>query len=215
MIYQLGDIKIDVGARQVSRGTFAIHLTKKAFELLTLLLHRRPNVVSKEDIHTHLWPDTFVAESSLQALVSEIRQALGESARRQSPIRTAHGVGYAFSAEVDKTSSTAGKALEARAWLLAESWRVPLSDGDNIVGRGATGEVIEIDAPGVSRRHACISLTTGATIEDLGSKNGTWLGDQRVTAPIALLDGDAVRLGSLVLTFRYSRGVDSTDTQAS
>jgi DNA-binding winged helix-turn-helix (wHTH) protein len=211
MIYRLGDISIDAASRLVTRGAIAPHLTRKAFDLLLLLIERRPSVVSKDEIHSRLWADTFVSESSVQALISEIRQALDD--RDRSIIRTVHGVGYALGVEL-----TAGPADErsqnvARAWLLADNWRVAIYHGDNIVGR-AGGDVVTIDLPGISRRHARISVGDGVILEDLGSKNGTWLHDQRVTSPVALSDGDQVRLGSILFTFRLAREVDSTDTQA-
>lgn len=213
MIYQFGPITLDLPARQVTRSGAHVHLTRKAFELLYLLVQRRPAVVTKEAIHQHLWPTTFVSESSLQALVSEIRQALDE-ASQPSWIRTAHGVGYAFNGDVAEAPTRARAGGNTRAWLLADSRRVALNEGENVIGRGSD-DVVVIDAPGISRRHARIVVSEGAVIEDLRSKNGTWVRDQRVTAPTALNDGDPVRLGSLLLTFRFAHAVDSTDTQAS
>jgi DNA-binding winged helix-turn-helix (wHTH) protein len=213
MIYRFGPITLDLPARQVTRAGARVHLTRKAFELLHLLVQHRPAVVTKEDIHRHLWPTTFVSESSLQALISEIRQALDEDPA-PSWIRTAHGVGYAFNGDVDEAPARPRPAVNTRAWLLAESWRVALGEGENVIGRGSD-DVIVIDAPGISRRHARVVVSDGAVIEDLSSKNGTWVRDQRVTAPTPLNDGDMVRLGSLLFTFRFAHAVDSTDTQAS
>lgn len=209
-MYRLGDINIDAASRQVTRGALTPHLTRKAFDLLLLLIGRRPAVVSKEEIHAHLWVDTFVSESSIQALISELRQAFDDRERRI--IRTAHGVGYAFDAELTDVNSETRSGARA-AWLLADNWRVAIYKGDNIVGR-AGGDVVTIDLPGISRRHARISIGDEVTLEDLGSKNGTWLHDRRVTSPVALADGDQVRLGSVVFTFRLARDVDTTDTQA-
>jgi pSer/pThr/pTyr-binding forkhead associated (FHA) protein len=48
-------------------------------------------------------------------------------------------------------------------------------------------------------------------LEDFGSKNGTFIGDRRVTAPMPLADGDAIRIGSLLLTY-HVRSAGSTDT---
>jgi hypothetical protein len=194
----------------VTRAGAAAHLTKKAFDLLVLLIEQRPNVVSKEDIHAQLWPDTFVSESSVQALISEIRHALDDESRRL--IRTVHGVGYACGAEIAEVAIE-DRSGAVRAWLLADTWRVPLYDGDNVLGRGSD-DVIPIDAPGISRRHARIRVGETVTIEDLGSKNGTWLRDARLTATALLTDGDHIRLGSVLFTFRLARAVDSTDTQA-
>jgi DNA-binding winged helix-turn-helix (wHTH) protein len=210
MIYKFGDVLIDTAARQANRAGAASHLTKKAFDLLVLLIERRPDVVSKEDIHGHLWPDTFVSESSVQALISEIRQGLDDESR--NIVRTVHGVGYAFGVDVTEAAKEA-RTSAPRAWLLADTWRLPLYGGENVLGRGSD-DVISIDAPGISRRHACITVDARVTIEDLGSKNGTWLRDERVTTLTPLADGDHVRLGSVLFTFRLARGVDSTDTQA-
>ena len=70
----------------------------QAFELLALLVERRPNPVSKADIHLRLWPDTFVTDSSLPSLMSEVRDAVADHQREPRLLRTLHGFGYAFQA---------------------------------------------------------------------------------------------------------------------
>jgi pSer/pThr/pTyr-binding forkhead associated (FHA) protein len=86
-----------------------------------------------------------------------------------------------------------------------------LKDGEHILGRGHDPGSFESDT--VSRRHARILVSDGrATLEDLGSKNGTFIGDRLVTSPQALTDGDAIRLGSVHLTFRAATGGPSTRT---
>lgn len=71
-----------------------------------------------------------------------------------------------------------------------------------------------IDAPGVSRHHARILLEPArAALEDLGSKNGTYVGERRITKPASLADGDQIRLGSVVVTFRIPQsGATGTET---
>jgi DNA-binding winged helix-turn-helix (wHTH) protein len=54
MIYKFGDVQIDTAARQATRDDALAHLTRKAFDLLVLLIEQRPNVVSKEEIHARL-----------------------------------------------------------------------------------------------------------------------------------------------------------------
>ena len=86
-------------------------------------------------------------------------------------------------------------------WLVKDGRRLPLAAGENILGRDEEG--ILIDSPSVSRRHARISiLGSEATIDDLGSKNGTFVGGTLISAPIGLKDGDEIRTGSVVLHFR-------------
>src|SRR5689334_4229632 len=98
MRLQFGDVVFDGDRRQVSRGGRERHLSPKAFELLKLLVERRPEAVSKADIHDRLWPGTFVSDANIPALVAEIRAALGDHAPKRRFLRTLHGFGYAFEA---------------------------------------------------------------------------------------------------------------------
>ena len=97
--------------------------------------------------------------------------------------------------------------------LLDREGKLFIAEGENVVGR-APDAAVWIDARGVSRHHARIVVARGAaTVEDLGSKNGTYVGAQRVTAPRALADGEQIRLGSVVLTFRVPQPPGATETQ--
>jgi DNA-binding winged helix-turn-helix (wHTH) protein len=96
--YTFGRISVDASARIIAVGARPVHLTRKAFDLLLLLLEHRATAVSKDAIYARLWPDTFVAESSLQTLVHEIRQAIDDGGTGTSWIRTVHGIGYSFAA---------------------------------------------------------------------------------------------------------------------
>ena len=81
---------------------------------------------------------------------------------------------------------------------------IPLLPGENVLGRDEEATV-RIDSPGVSRRHARIVVEKGrARLEDLGSKNGTYLKEERLPGPGALEDGDTFRLGRLLLVYRSS-----------
>ena len=213
MVFELADVRVDTAARTVWRASEELHLTRKAFDLLAYLLEERPNVLLKEQIHSRLWPTTFVSESSLQALISEIRHAIGDDGQRQALLRTVHGVGYAFHGPVTEIREAPPSPSAVRAWLVAEGMKVPLRAGENVLGRGGD-DVTEIESGTISRRHARVVIADGAWVEDLGSKNGTWVRDVRVTDRAPLVEGDPLRLGSMLFTFRYSRGVDSTDTMS-
>jgi DNA-binding winged helix-turn-helix (wHTH) protein len=204
------DLRFDVAARQVSRDSREIRLTRKAFDLLALLIERRPEAISKEAIHAKLWPDTFVAEITLQSLVSEIRRALGDDTSHPQFIRTVHGFGYAFICQANDPDATRRRV---RGWLIWEHDRLPVLTGENLFGRG-DADVIELPSTTVSRRHARIRVDDDIWLEDLGSKNGTFLRDQRVTAPVRLLDGDQIRFASLLMTFRVAQPADATSTQS-
>jgi pSer/pThr/pTyr-binding forkhead associated (FHA) protein len=88
------------------------------------------------------------------------------------------------------------------AWARRE---VSLRLGENVLGREPEA-VAWMDSPTVSRRHACIRVSTeGAVIEDLGSHNGTYVRGEKVTEPVPLRDGDEIRLGSVVVTLRIGQ----------
>jgi pSer/pThr/pTyr-binding forkhead associated (FHA) protein len=66
----------------------------------------------------------------------------------------------------------------------------------------------------VSRHHARIVVRGGeVAVEDLGSKNGTFVGDRRVAGPTPLADRDRLRLGRTVLVYRCARLPGSTETE--
>lgn len=72
MTVSFGDLTLDTDTRQIRRGAVAVHISPKAFELLTALVDARPRALSKADLHERLWPDTYVTESNLAGLVAEI-----------------------------------------------------------------------------------------------------------------------------------------------
>ena len=212
MKIRFGAFTLDLDTRQLTERGRAIHLSPKAFELLTTLVMDRPKVLAKDVLQLRLWPKTFVAEANLSNLVSEVREALGDRARSPKFIRTAHGFGYAFCGEA--VAAAAGQAPDRPScWLEWGTQRFPLSAGENVVGRDADVEV-RLDASTVSRRHARLIVTADrTTLEDFGSKNGTFRGGERVTDPVQLADGDAIGIGSLLVTFRIRPGLGSTETQ--
>jgi DNA-binding winged helix-turn-helix (wHTH) protein len=210
--YRFGEFTLDTSTRRLLRGEAESHLSPKAFDLLLLLVANSSRALPKADLVQHLWPATYVVETNLASLIAEIRQALDDSADEPRFVRTVHRFGYWFIADV-RTEGAAGQRTPAvRYWLFWESRQIALGEGDNLVGR-APDAAIWIDAPGVSRHHARIRIDDAqATVEDLGSKNGTFVGGRRVTSATPLADGDQIRLGSIVLTFRIPPPPTATDT---
>lgn len=206
------DLRLSVTARRLWRANDELHLTPKAFDLLALLVERQPDAVSKRDIHERLWPGTFVSDVTLHSLVSELRRILADAPTAPRLVRTVHGFGYAFIGAIDDAPAAVPETpRHLRGWLVGTTGRLNLFDGNNLLGRGAD-DVIELPSSTVSRRHAAIRFADRVTLEDLGSKNGTFLRDEPVAAPVPLADGDVVRFGSLVLTFRLAPAPGSTTT---
>jgi DNA-binding winged helix-turn-helix (wHTH) protein len=211
---RFGPFTLDLDTRQLTHGTREIHLEPKAFELLLLLASERPKVLSKAALQERLWPDTYVVEANLSNLIAEIREALDDQARAPLWIRTAHGFGYAFCGDATTLGLPEAGSARPACWLEWGHRRFPLSIGEHVIGRDPDVE-IRLDSSTVSRRHARLVVTAeGTLLEDFGSKNGTLRGSERVTSPVQLVDGDAIRIGSLLVTFHMRALLMSTDTQA-
>jgi DNA-binding winged helix-turn-helix (wHTH) protein len=209
MELRFGSFALNLATRELRRAAKTVHLSTKAFDLLMTLVQERPNVLSKATLQQCLWPDTFVAEANLSNLIGEVRQALGDSSRAPRYIRTVHRVGYAFCGEV--VGSLTHASSHPPCWIEWRSQRFPLQSGEHVIGRDPDVS-IRIDAATVSRRHARILVAAGRVVlEDFGSKNGTFRGADRIGAPIALADGDHIRIGSQLITFHLSPS-GSTET---
>jgi len=211
--HHFGSFTLDPATRRLLKGDAEIHLSTKAFDLLKILIDERARAVPRQELHERLWPSTYVLETNLASLIAEVRRALDDSADDPQFVRTVHRVGYWFiggPGAVDRTTTPAATPT-FRYWLVWETRQVALTDGENIIGR-APDAAIWIDAAGVSRHHARIVAGAEATIEDLGSKNGTFLRGRPISQPQILVDGDEIRLGSVVVTFRIPSPTGSTET---
>jgi DNA-binding winged helix-turn-helix (wHTH) protein len=202
--------ELDARRRQLFRDGRPIHLQPKAFDLLNLLVEAAPRVVAKSELHERLWPNGVVSDSTLVYLVKEVRRALGDRGRTEPMIRTAHRVGYAFDMPI-----THGPRARPSRWLVAGARRIPLDDGEHLIGRDPQADVL-LDYSTVSRRHARLVVSeAGAVLEDLGSKNGTTIGGAVLTGAVTLCNGDRFACGRVTLTYRESGAGMPTATQAS
>jgi DNA-binding winged helix-turn-helix (wHTH) protein len=212
---QFDNVTFDADTRQVWLDERDVHLSPKAFDLLALLIERRPRALSKAEIRDYLWPGTFVSESNLPTLVSEIRVAIGDRGRTRGFIRTLHGRGYSFDAPEAGVQVPVLEAAVAGRWLIGTTAEIALTLGENVLGREGEG-VILLKSTTVSRRHVRITVDERvAIVEDLGSKNGTYINDTQLTRPTPIADGDQIRIGSLVFTFRAALPSGSTETLSS
>ncbi len=208
-LVRFGSSRIDVDGRRLYRNGHEVHITPKAFDLLLLLVDNRHRALSKRELLERVWPGTFVTDDGLPRLINEIRTAIGDDARQPRWIRTIHGYGYAFADSADVAAAGDPESQFVLRWASRE---FPLRDGENVIGRDRN-LAVTIDAPIVSRRHARIVINEGAALlEDLGSKNGTFVADERITQPMPLQDGDQIRVGDFSLVFTAA-SLHPTQTQ--
>jgi DNA-binding winged helix-turn-helix (wHTH) protein len=212
-IVRFGEFEFDRGSGDLRRLGHRLLIQDQPLVLLDLLIARAGTLVTRQELCQRLWPRAFVDfDNGLNNAVSRLRTALDDSATTPRFIETVGRRGYRFIAVVEVVQQR--PAAPVRAWLVGDSGRIALHAGENVLGRRGP-DILEIASSTVSRRHARITIDEGsgdATIEDLGSKNGTFVGDQRVTTYLTLADGDSVRIGSLTWRFTLVRASDETRT---
>jgi DNA-binding winged helix-turn-helix (wHTH) protein len=205
MKVRFGSFTLDSGARQLLKGRESVHLSPKAFDVLEILIARRPNVVSKELLLDEVWPGKVVEEANLAIAVGEVRKALGDDSKSPALVVTVSRRGYRFAADaedLDHPASVEQKGLYPRWWLTWHDTALPLREGENVIGRHPAS-AIWINAASVSRSHARITVSAArVTIVDLGSRNGTFVDGKQLTGEHHLLDGAEVTFGSERATFR-------------
>ena len=215
MRVQFAEFTLDTDARQLFERAREVHLSPKAFELLKVLVEERPRAISKQELLDRVWPGTFVSDASLARSISELRGALNDHSRSAGFIQTVHGFGYRF---VDGRAASAMAATfvddDIVCWLVNENYEFHIEEGDHVIGRDPAAAV-RLDSPRVSRTHArLVRQGRDASIEDLGSKNGTFVRGARITAPTPLQDGDEVQIGPIVFRFRMVDAPAKAPTEA-
>jgi DNA-binding winged helix-turn-helix (wHTH) protein len=205
-----GGYCLDLATRQLLHGKTEVRLAPKTFDLLQVLVDNRTRAVSKAELHDRLWPGTFVTDANLTVVVAELRSALHDRPGAPKFVRTVRGFGYAFCGQISGAVDVS--ASRRACWIIWNGREIALHDGDNVIGRDPDATV-RLDFPSVSRRHARIAVASeGAVVEDLGSKNGTFLRKDRITSAVRLADLDELWVGSVRLTVRILSGDVATQT---
>src|SRR3954447_21279414 len=113
---RFGVFELDLPAGQLRRQGFDVKLQEQPFQVLTVLLDRPGEVVTREEIQKKLWPaDTFVDfERGLNRAINKLREALGDDADNPRFIQTLPRRGYRFVTPVEtvgkRDTEEAGKS---------------------------------------------------------------------------------------------------------
>ncbi len=210
MRFSFGAWTLDSDRRLLLHDGEPVAISPKAFDLLRVLAEHHERAFAKAELHKILWPKTFVSDGSLTILVAEIRQVLQDDPDRPQFVRTVRRFGYGFCAPVVRTDPSPASVAPRQAWVIWGNRSIAVGEGETILGR-ALDAAIRFDVPGVSRRHARISVAgVTVTIEDLGSQNGTYVRGEKISRPAALADGDELRLGPVSLLIRLVSPDSST-----
>src|SRR6187397_807299 len=110
VVYRFGPFVLDPAAYRLVRGEDPIALSPKALDLLLLFVQHPAALLTKDEIFRLLWPDVAVTDNALTQVVSELRQALGDSPASPTYLQTVARRGYRFIAPVELASAAPAAA---------------------------------------------------------------------------------------------------------
>ena len=112
-VYAFGDCELDTRLHELRRGGEVCHIEPQVFGVLAYLLAHRDRLVTKDELLQGVWGHRFVAPTTLNSRIKFARQAVGDSGSSQRVIKTVHGRGFRFIAQVEERAPAAG-AVDAR-----------------------------------------------------------------------------------------------------
>ncbi|MFC7396831.1 winged helix-turn-helix domain-containing tetratricopeptide repeat protein [Chelatococcus sp. GCM10030263] len=126
---------LDTAKRELTRGSEAIAIGPKVFDLLTHLVRNHERVVGKDDLLDAVWSGRIISESTLTSYINAVRKAIGDSGKEQRLIKTIARKGFRFVAEVTEMHPSAGsRSAEAQPVTSGEisAPALPLPDKPSI-----------------------------------------------------------------------------------
>jgi DNA-binding winged helix-turn-helix (wHTH) protein len=106
-LVRFGTFEVDLPSGELRKNGVKLKLTGQPFQVLTILLERPGQVVTREELQKRLWPDTFVdVDHNLNTAINKIREVLGDSAESPRFVETLPRRGYRFVAPVEGTQTT-------------------------------------------------------------------------------------------------------------
>src|SRR5215469_3797151 len=93
---------VDLQSQELRKAGLRLKLTGQPFQVLAILLQQPGSVVTREELQSRLWPDTFVdVDHNLNTAINKIREALGDSAENPRFVETLPRRGYRFIAPIE------------------------------------------------------------------------------------------------------------------
>jgi len=106
MIYQFDQFELDIARFELREEGAVQPLEPQVFILLAYLVEHRERLVPKNELFDKLWDGRVVTDSALTSRIKSARQVLGDSGKAQQFIKTIHGKGFRFVADVRSAQGT-------------------------------------------------------------------------------------------------------------
>ena len=100
MIYLFADAELDTDRRELRVAGSYVAVEPQVFALLLLLVEHRNRTVTKHEILASVWSGRIVSDSAVSSRIKSVRRAIGDDGSAQAMIRTVHGIGFCFVADV-------------------------------------------------------------------------------------------------------------------
>jgi len=211
--FHLGEWEVEPELGRLTCGDSTVDLELKVMSVLLCLARSSGNLVTRQDLIDTVWDRQFISDNTLTHAIAELRSALGDDAKRPFYIETIHRRGYRLLVDASESHDTRTNTADTASsfHVVMGDRSVRLENGENLIGR-IPWATVTIDSLQVSRRHAQIFVDgSSALLEDLGSKNGTYLNRRPLEAPAYLADGDRIGLGSHVVVLQLAAMVTTEE----
>lgn len=155
-VFSFGEYRLIPRRQLLMRGAHPIRVGSRALDLLCLLVERQGQLVSKEQLISHAWPDTFVHESNLKVNIGALRRALPQGRSEFPFIATVPGRGYRFVSPVRLEVETTPLLVAETPALISDNLPPP----HRLVGRDA--DIAELSRKLTTRGFLTVVGSAGA-----------------------------------------------------
>jgi DNA-binding winged helix-turn-helix (wHTH) protein/tetratricopeptide (TPR) repeat protein len=150
--WRFGSCSVDASRRELRRDGAVVDMQPRVFDLLVCLLENHDRAVGKDELQDAVWPGMFITETALTRAVMKARKAVGDDASRQDFIKTVHGHGYRFVAELTPEAHESAPVVGAGPEVVQAQTQAP--PAPEPAGQGTT-------APPASPRQHWRTLALG------------------------------------------------------
>lgn len=123
--FRFAGFELDPNTRELRDPSGPVHVEQQVFEVLRYLVTHRERVVPKVELLDEIWGDRFVSESALTSRIKSARRAVGDTGDRQRVIKTVHGIGYRFVADIERAEPRPGEPAVVPTEITRASADVP------------------------------------------------------------------------------------------
>lgn len=136
-VVRFAGYEVDLDAFEIRRDGGVVHVEPQVFDLIAYLVRHRDRLVTKPELLDAVWGDRFVSESALSTRIKAARAALGDDGQAQAVIRTVHGRGVRFVAEVAEVTEVRGPPPDTPT--ARQQIRIAVADDGTRIAWASTG----------------------------------------------------------------------------